>query len=366
MYSDSECTHNSRSMYSHRTQSTKPSTPHTIQDILNNPDTLTLLIKYLTAYGKRSLGEFCAVVIGLREQQQEQQPIIRDIVRAAYKQYIENLEQSSYWLLDSTREQLYREYKRGNYTQYIFDQAFLDAISYIQQNFYSNFLSSNLWTQYLKQQQQLQKSSSITTLACVDDLKNINSRYYKNIKLEKSSISTKSTNNYSIDGTTTRKTPKKLNLSLSAVNTRLQQQHTNNSNSNNKHRELSFNTSKTIHMNSSSSYDVNDDLKTVVSHVKTPLACFIPGSDVPFMVYLPIPVTQVTLKDVKPRINQLASTKLPPSHSKVQCHYYFKRRVQDNELWLDDNKTQFIYEEIEQDLMIVPNLGGTIVAKLDY
>ncbi|CAF1505522.1 unnamed protein product, partial [Didymodactylos carnosus] len=318
-------------------------------------------------YGKRSLGEFCAVVIGLREQQEEQQPIIRDIVRAAYKQYIENFEQSSYWLLDSTREQLYREYKRGNYNQYIFDQAYVDAISYIQQNFFSNFLSSNLWTQYLKQQQQSQKSSSVITLACLDDLKNVNNRYYKNIKLEKSATSTKIRNNQNVDGTTTKKTPKKLNLSLSAVNTKLKQQYTNGSNGNgvNKPRELSFDASKTIHMGSSS-YADDVDMKTVVAQVKTPLACFIPGSDVPFMVYLPIPVSQVTLKDVKPRINQLASTKLPPSHSKIQCHYYFKRRVQDSELWLDDNKTQFIYEEIEHDLTIVPNLDGTIVAKLDY
>ena len=109
---------------------------------------------------------------------------------------------------------------------------------------------------------------------------------------------------------------------------------------------------------------------SAISTIKTPLACFIQNKDVPYMIYLNIPVERVTLNDIKPRIHHLAGKKF--DNQTTECHYYFKRRIDPSEMCLmNDGLTSmptYVYEEIDnEDIHTpVPHLDGTIVCKFDF
>jgi len=96
--------------------------------------------------------------------------------------------------------------------------------------------------------------------------------------------------------------------------------------------------------------------------IKTRLAFYIPTSDIPYMIFLPLHVTRITLSDIKKNIHQLAFfNKIPSS---TQCHYFFKRRLDDSEQFMTE--TNFVFEKVDNDHLVVPNLDGTIVCKLNY
>ena len=88
------------------------------------------------------------------------------------------------------------------------------------------------------------------------------------------------------------------------------------------------------------------------------------------MIYLNLPVEQVTLGQIQSRIHYLAGKKFDPSTT--ECHYYFKRRIDPSELCLiNDGVTSpsnYVYEEIDADDLHspVPHLDGTIVCKFDF
>jgi len=219
MYSDSECAlassrstrsvssslirHRNKYVYGHgsnRDLSRIPVNP-TMHDILNNSDMLKLFVDYLSAYGKKALGEFCVVILGLsdlkQQQQEEEQSTgnnefdkklqLYGLLTIIYKQFIENKQQqtSLSWMKPETREQLKKDYQsiKSDFKQlkqvykqqqqysvadnvnndeqfkmdcheYVVDPSQLfakpmaDLILYLKHNFYSNFLSSNLWRNY--------------------------------------------------------------------------------------------------------------------------------------------------------------------------------------------------------------------------
>ena len=182
-----------------------------------------------------------------------------------------------------------------------------DLLQYLKQNFYANFLSSKIWKNYLNKKQD------------------------KRVKTLNAS------------------TPKKKsNLSVSSLST---------IKSSTSHREISAN--KTI----SSSQSIHQT-------IKTPLACFIQNKDVPYMIYLNLPVEQVTLAQIKTRIHYLAGKKFDPTAT--ECHYYFKRRIDPSEICLMNDgfssSATYVYEEIDADDLHspVPHLDGTIVCKFDF
>lgn len=109
------------------------------------------------------------------------------------------------------------------------------------------------------------------------------------------------------------------------------------------------------------------------STFKTPLACFIQNKDVPYMIYLNLPVEKVTLEQIQSRIHHLAGKKFDPTRS--ECHYYFKRRIDPSEIALindglssSSSAANYVYEEIDADDLHtpVPHLDGTIVCKFDF
>ncbi|CAF4629151.1 unnamed protein product, partial [Rotaria magnacalcarata] len=76
-------------------------------------------------------------------------------VRAAYRQYVDDESISNSWLQPTTRESIRQQMSQRNFDPYkIFQPAMKDMLKYLKQNFYSNFLSSQLWKNYSNKKQQ--------------------------------------------------------------------------------------------------------------------------------------------------------------------------------------------------------------------
>lgn len=147
---------------SKRSQISTSSSP-TISDLIYNQETFPLLAEFLQMHGRESLVGFCAIVIGIGNLTSDKRQAIY-AVRAAYKQYIDDECVSTSWLQSSTRENLREQIVQRSIDPYtIFQPAMKDMLQYIKQNFYSNFLSSQIWRNYLKQKQRAIKGLNSST-----------------------------------------------------------------------------------------------------------------------------------------------------------------------------------------------------------
>jgi hypothetical protein len=176
MYSDTECTrriassvrrYHSKSISNHyvrglgsnqdlskRTQLLKSPA---ISEIIYNDETFPLLAKFLQIHGRESLVGFCAIVIGISRLTSDKRQALY-AVRAAYKQYIDDQSISNSWLQPITREIIRQQISQRIFDPYkIFQPAMKDMLQYLQQNFYSNFLSSQIWKNYLAKNEQPDK-----------------------------------------------------------------------------------------------------------------------------------------------------------------------------------------------------------------
>ncbi|CAF1209618.1 unnamed protein product [Rotaria magnacalcarata] len=289
-----------------------------ISEIIYNNETFPLLAEFLQIHGRESLVGFCAIVIGISNLSADKRQALY-AVRAAYRQYVDDESISNSWLQPTTRESIRQQMSQRNFDPYkIFQPAMKDMLKYLKQNFYSNFLSSQLWKNYSNKKQQQQQQQD------------------KRMKVLNAS------------------TPKKFNSSISTSTVKSSKQSTYK-------REIltDFNGNRTLGSTSS-----------MITPIKTPLACFIQNKDVPYMIHLNIPVERVTLGDIKPRIHHLAGKKF--DNQTTESHYYFKRRIDPSELCLmNDGVTSmptYVYEEVDnEDIHTpVPHLDGIIVCKFDF
>lgn len=148
-----------------------------ISEIVYNNETFPLLAEFLQMHGRESLVGFCAIVIGISNLTSDKRQALY-AVRAAYRQYISDESMSNSWLQPTTRELIRQQVSQRTFDPYkIFQAAMKDMLQYLKQNFYANFLSSQIWKNYLSKKQQQEKR-----------IKTINSSTPK--KLNTSSIST--------------------------------------------------------------------------------------------------------------------------------------------------------------------------------
>lgn len=169
MYSDTECTRRTgtsvrsthstryiRGLGSHQDLSKRHSHV-SISDIIYNQETFPLMAEFLQIHGRESLVGFCAIVIGISNLTSDKRQALY-AVRAAYKQYIDDESLSSSWLQSSTREWIRNQISQRSFDPFqIFQPAMKDMLQYIKQNFYANFLSSQIWKNYLLKKQQQEK-----------------------------------------------------------------------------------------------------------------------------------------------------------------------------------------------------------------
>ncbi|CAF2857562.1 unnamed protein product [Rotaria sp. Silwood2] len=128
-----------------------------ISDIIYSKETFPILAEFLQIHGRESLVGFCAIVIGISNLTLDKRQALY-AVRAAYKQYINDETISNSWLQSTTRELIRQQISQRTLDPYkIFQPAMKDMLQYIKQNFYSNFLSSQIWKNYLNKQQQQDK-----------------------------------------------------------------------------------------------------------------------------------------------------------------------------------------------------------------
>lgn len=182
MYSDTECTRRTGSSSIRSSHSTSLSNRYvrgygsnqdlskraqtfstpSISEIVYNNETFPLLAEFLQMHGRESLVGFCAIVIGISNLTSDKRQALY-AVRAAYRQYITDESTSNSWLQATTRELIRQQIAQRNFDPYkIFQPAMKDMLQYLKQNFYSNFLSSQIWKNYLyKKQQQQDKRMKI-------------------------------------------------------------------------------------------------------------------------------------------------------------------------------------------------------------
>ena len=125
-----------------------------ISDIIYNIETFPLLAEFLQIHGREALANFCAIVIGISNFSSDKRQAV-DAVRAAYREYITNELISNSWLKSTTRELIEQEISKRSFNPYqIFQPAMKDMLEYLDRNFHSNFLSSQIWKHYLIKKQQ--------------------------------------------------------------------------------------------------------------------------------------------------------------------------------------------------------------------
>jgi hypothetical protein len=128
-----------------------------ISEIIYNNETFPLLAEFLQIHGRESLVGFCAIVIGISNLTSDKRQALY-AVRAAYRQYIDDDSISNSWLQSTTREIIRQQISQRIFDPYkIFQPAMKDMLQYLKQNFYSNFLSSQIWKNYLIKKQQQDK-----------------------------------------------------------------------------------------------------------------------------------------------------------------------------------------------------------------
>lgn len=139
------------------------STSPSISDIIYNNETFQLLADFLQIHGRASLVGFCAIVIGLSNLSLDKRQAMY-AVRAAYRQYINNDSISNSWLQPSTREYIREQISHRIFDPYkIFQPAMKDMLQYLKQNFYANFLSSQIWKNYLIRKDKRMKVMNAST-----------------------------------------------------------------------------------------------------------------------------------------------------------------------------------------------------------
>jgi hypothetical protein len=182
MYSDTECTrrtttsvrsYHSTSLsnrYIHGLGSNQDLSKRTqylsspsISDIIYNNETFPLLAEFLQIHGRESLVGFCAIVIGISNLTSDKRQALY-AVRAAYKQYIDDESISTSWLQSTTRELIRQQISQRLFDPYkIFQPAMKDMLQYLKQNFYANFLSSQIWKNYLMKKDKRNKGLNAST-----------------------------------------------------------------------------------------------------------------------------------------------------------------------------------------------------------
>jgi len=180
MYSDTECTRRTgasvrschstslshryiRGLGSSQDLSKRPilSSSPSISEIIYNNETFPLLADFLQIHGRESLVGFCAIVIGVSNLSSDKRQAIY-AVRAAYRQYINDESLSNSWLQSTTREFIREQISQGIFDPYkIFQPAMKDMLQYLKRNFYANFLSSEIWKNYLVKKQQQDKRMKV-------------------------------------------------------------------------------------------------------------------------------------------------------------------------------------------------------------
>jgi hypothetical protein len=134
-----------------------------ISDIIYNNETFPLLAEFLQIHGRESLVGFCAIVIGISNLTSDRRQALH-AVRAAYKQYIDDESVSNSWLQPITRESIRQQISQRTFDPFkIFQPAMKDMLQYLKQNFYSNFLSSQIWKNYLMKKDKRNKVLNAST-----------------------------------------------------------------------------------------------------------------------------------------------------------------------------------------------------------
>jgi hypothetical protein len=205
MYSDTECSRRTessiRSFHSNRyvrglgsnqdlSKRTQLLPSPTISEIIYNNETFPLLAEFLKLHGRESLVGFCAIVIGISNLSSDKRQALY-AVRAACREYINDESISNTWLQSTTRELIRQQISQRIFDPYkIFQPAMKDMLQYLKQNFYANFLSSQIWKNYLVKKQQQDKR-----------IKGLNSSTPKKLNLSISTSTVKSTkqSNYKRD-----------------------------------------------------------------------------------------------------------------------------------------------------------------------
>lgn len=134
-----------------------------ISDIIYNNETFPLLAEFLQIHGREGLVGFCAIVIGISNLTSDKRQALY-AVRAAYKQYIDDESISTSWLQSTTRDLIRQQISQRLFDPYkIFQPAMKDMLQYLKQNFYSNFLSSQIWKNYLMKKDKRNKGLNAST-----------------------------------------------------------------------------------------------------------------------------------------------------------------------------------------------------------
>jgi hypothetical protein len=130
--------------------------PPSITEIVYNNEIFTLFAEFLQAHGRESLSGFCAFIISMARLTSDKSQALC-AARAAFSTYINNESMSNSWLQPATRELIRRQVLQRKFDPHrLFEPAMKDMLQYLKQNFYTNFLSSVLWKDYVTRQQREQ------------------------------------------------------------------------------------------------------------------------------------------------------------------------------------------------------------------
>jgi len=313
-FSDTECSHRSSLATAHRVpagtvQTSLPSRTISAHEIVSNPETAELFLEYLMSSPETApLGAVYAIVLVLGEKKDDQNQL-RDISRAAYKNYIED-ESILPWLPSQRRIQLRDLFRRKNFDHHFFDGVLEDLIVYIetQTDIFRQFLNTRIWNEYRRMKFGHNIKSSITS-----GYHHNESELKRSRKLHSSSLS--------------------LQVKTKSNNDRHHHHHNNRS----------------VRVES-----ISSTKKTRVAYF------FLPGSDTPFVIQVSVSPESITLNDIIPRLHTSLSTNQRTETSSVD--YFVKHRAT-NENWLGDD-TQFINEKIDDFDVPLPNIDGTVVIRI--
>jgi len=229
---------------------------------------------------------------------------LHDIVRAAYKTYIEN-ESILPWLPSQRRMELRDIYRRKQFNEHFFDGVLDDLIIYVenQTDLLRQFLNTRIWNEYRRG------------------------------KFSKNYTQIKSTSTLAYNNSTEHelKRSRKLHSSSLSLQAKTKSNHQNRS----------------VRVESTS-------IK------KTRVAYFLPGSDTPFVIQVAISPEMITLNDILPRLH--TSNQRNAMNTNTSLDYFVKHRAA-NENWLGGD-TQFINEKIDDFETPLPNIDGTVVIRI--
>jgi len=313
-FSDKECSHRSSLTAPHRVPATNISqlsrANYSAHDIISNSETARLLAEYLLSSPETSsLGAICAIVPGLNGKKDDYNQL-RDLGRAAYKNYIES-ESVLPWLPSERRMELRDKYRRKQFDEHFFDGVLDDLLIYIETetDIFRQFLNSRIWNEYRREKFTKNHTQIKSTSTLVNNL----SGYQNENELKKS---------------------RKLHSSSLSLQAKTK--------SNDRHYH---------HHNRS----VRVESATIK---KTRVAYFLPGSDTPFVIQVSVPAESITLNDILPRLH-ISNQR---NNMNTSLDYFVKHRAT-NENWIGGD-TQFINEKIDDFDIPLPNIDGTVVIRI--